>query len=80
MEKAKIIKDKYLSLLFIGLVLSIGLVSVQASSAASNISVNTTGNDANNGTAAKPYQTISTGISKVDNNGIVHLSKGILNI
>ena len=80
MEKAKIIKDKYLSLLFIGLVLSIGLVSVQASSAASNISVNTTGNDANNGTAAKPYQTISTGISKVDNNGIVHLSKGIFNL
>ena len=50
------------------------------SCAASTVSVNTTGNDANNGTATNPYQTISTGISNVDNKGTVNLSKGTFNL
>ena len=80
MKRNKLVKKKYLCIVFIGVILAIGMSSIPASSAASNVSVNTTGNDANNGTATNPYQTISTGINKVTNKGTVYLSKGTFNI
>ena len=60
--------------------MAFGISTIPVSSAASTVSVNTTGNDANNGTPANPYQTISTGISNVDNNGKVNLSSGTFNL
>ena len=80
MKRSKLVKQRYLCLLFIGLILAIGMSSIPASSAATNVSVNTTGNDANTGTAANPYQTISTGINNVDNKGTVYLSSGTFNL
>ena len=80
MEKTKLLKKKYLFLLFVGIILAFGISTIPVSSAASTVSVNTTGNDANNGTPANPYQTISTGISNVDNNGKVNLSSGTFNL
>ena len=52
---------------------------MQTSNAASNVYVNTTGNDANTGTSANPYQTIGNGVNQVDNQGTVHLSKSTFN-
>ena len=47
-------------------------------SAASTVYVNTTGgNDSNTGTIDHPYQTISKGISSVDENGTVTISDGV---
>ncbi|MGB9201609.1 Ig-like domain-containing protein, partial [Methanobacterium sp.] len=80
MKRFKLVKKRYLCLLIIGLMLAIGMSSMPATSAASTVSVNTTGNDTNNGTAADPYQTISTGINNVNNKGTVYLSKGTFNI
>ena len=80
MKSFKLVKKRYLFLLFIGVILAFGMSSMPISSAASTVSVNTTGNDSNNGTAANPYLTISTGISKVDNKGTVNLSKGTFNL
>jgi predicted outer membrane repeat protein len=80
MEKTNLIRKRYLCLLFIGMILAFGISSLPISSAASTVSVNTTGNDANNGTATNPYLTISTGINKVDNKGTVKLSKGTFNL
>jgi peptidoglycan/xylan/chitin deacetylase (PgdA/CDA1 family)/methionine-rich copper-binding protein CopC len=53
--------------------------TMQTSSAASNVYVNTTGSDTNAGTSADPYQTIANGVNQVDNQGTVHLSKGTFN-
>ncbi len=80
MEKPNLINKKYLFILVIGAIMALGMISIPTSSAASTVSVNTTGNDANTGTSADPYQTISTGINKVDYNGTVKLSKGTFNI
>jgi len=80
MKRTKLVKKKYLFLLFIGMILAFGMSSMPVSSAASTVSVNTTGNDSNSGTAASPYLTISTGINKVDNKGTVNLSKGTFNL
>ena len=80
MKRNKLVKKRYLCLLLIGVILAIGMSSMPASSAATTVSVNTTGNDSNKGTAASPYQTISTGINKVDNKGTVYLSNGTFNL
>ena len=81
MEKKKLLKSKYMFILIIGIFLAFSsLGTLQTSNAASTVSVNTTGNDANNGTALNPYQTISTGINKVADKGTVKLSKGTFNI
>ena len=80
MGETKLIKKRYLFLLFVGIILALGISSMPISCAASTVSVNTTGNDANNGTAANPYQTISTGINNVNDKGTVNLSKGTFNL
>ena len=80
MKKTKLVKKRYLCLLFIGIILAFGMSSLPISSAASTVSVNTTGNDSHAGTSSSPYLTISTGISKVDNKGTVKLSKGTFNL
>lgn len=80
MKRTKLFKKRYLFLLLIGVILALGMSSMPVSSAASTVSVNTTGNDSNNGTAANPYLTISTGINKVDNKGTVNLSQGTFNL
>jgi peptidoglycan/xylan/chitin deacetylase (PgdA/CDA1 family)/methionine-rich copper-binding protein CopC len=81
MEKKKLLKKKYMFILLISIFLAFSSVStLQTSNAASTVAVNTTGNDANNGTAINPYQTISTGINKVADKGTVKLSKGTFNI
>ena len=80
MKKTKLVKKRYLCLLFIGVILAIGMSSMSVSNAASTVSVNTTGNDSHTGTSSSPYQTISTGINKVDNKGTVKLSKGTFNL
>ena len=63
-----------------GIMIIFSMGVLQTSSAASNVSVNTTGNDTNTGTSSNPYQTISTGINNVDNNGTVKLSSGTFNL
>jgi peptidoglycan/xylan/chitin deacetylase (PgdA/CDA1 family)/methionine-rich copper-binding protein CopC len=81
MEKKRLLKNKYMFIFFIGIILAFSSVStLQTSNAASTVSVNTTGNDANTGTAISPYQTISTGINKVADKGTVKLSKGTFNL
>ena len=50
MKKTKLVKKRYLCLLFIGVILAIGMSSMSVSSAASTVSVNTTGNDSHTGT------------------------------
>ncbi len=56
--------------------LALSVTTVQTSSAASTVYVNTTGSDGNSGTSDSPYQTISQGINQVDNSGTVNLAKG----
>lgn len=80
MKKENSVKKRYFLLLFIGVILTLGLSSMQASSAASTVSVNTTGNDAHSGSSVSPYQTISVGINKVQNKGTVKLSPGTFNV
>ena len=85
MEKTKLLKKKYFFLFFIGIMLFFSVSIMQTSSAitvpqSSNVSVNTTGNDANTGTSSNPYQTISTGINRVNNSGTVKLSSGTFNL
>ena len=65
--------------IFIGVMLVLSITTVQTSSAASDVYVNSSANDGNSGSSYSPYQTISTGISKVDNRGTVHLTKGTFN-
>jgi peptidoglycan/xylan/chitin deacetylase (PgdA/CDA1 family)/methionine-rich copper-binding protein CopC len=79
MIKSIILKRKFLMLLFIGVMLTLSMNTMQTSSAASNVYVNTTGSDTNAGTSADPYQTIANGVNQVDNQGTVHLSKGTFN-
>jgi hypothetical protein len=56
------------------------LISVSSVSAASTVYVNATGgNDSNTGTSDSPYQTISQGISSVDENGTVYIANGVYN-
>lgn len=53
------------------------LISVSCVSAASQVYVNTTGNDiTGDGTQANPYQTIGKGIGSVDLNGTVNIANG----
>ena len=59
--------------------LVLSMTTVQTSSAASDVYVNSSGNDGNSGSSYSPYQTISNGISRVDNRGTVHLTKGTFN-
>jgi peptidoglycan/xylan/chitin deacetylase (PgdA/CDA1 family)/methionine-rich copper-binding protein CopC len=81
MEKKKLLKKKYMFILLISIFLAFSSVStLQTSNAASTVAVNTTGNDANTGTAINPYQTISTGINKVADKGTVKLSSGTFDI
>jgi uncharacterized repeat protein (TIGR01451 family) len=66
--------------MFILLTIFAILISVSSVSAASTVYVNATGgNDANTGTIDSPYQTISQGISSVDENGTVYIANGVYN-
>jgi uncharacterized repeat protein (TIGR01451 family) len=45
-------------------------------SAASEVYVNTTGNDSGSGTAENPFLTLQKGVDNVDPNGIIHIGNG----
>ena len=77
MEKIKLLKKKYFFLFFIGVMLMFSMSILQTSSAitvqsSSNVSVNTTGNDANTWQHHLiPIKPLVQGINRVSNSGTV---------
>ncbi|MGZ7095433.1 MAG: right-handed parallel beta-helix repeat-containing protein [Methanobacterium sp.] len=69
------IYTNYRLIILLGLFL-FTLATISASSAATDVYVDTNGNDTNPGTEILPYQTINYGIQNVDNNGTVHIGAG----